>query len=83
MGSLGFSDSENYTYLAGSSAATPVVSSVIALLLEKNFNLTSSEITTILHDSVEKIGSEPYINGRNNKYGYGKVHLTNALTLVP
>ena len=84
MGDLGLSSTENYISIAGSSASAPVVSGVIALLLEKNPNLTSAEISTLLHNSAEKIGTDIYdADGHNIRYGYGKVHLSNALALIP
>ncbi|MDQ7067477.1 MAG: S8 family serine peptidase [Sulfurimonas sp.] len=63
----------------GTSAAAPIVSGIIAIMLEKNPNLTRVEIENILKNSSDKIGNVPYQNGRNNYYGYGKVNLTNAM----
>ena len=65
----------------GTSAAAPIVSGAIALLLEKNPNLTRLEIENILKNSADKIGNPPYFNNRNNYYGYGKINLTNMLSL--
>jgi len=83
MEALGFSPTDHYLSISGTSAAAPIVSGVIALLLEKNPDLSSSEISVLLHDSAEKIGTEAYIDGRNDKYGYGKVHLSNAIQAIP
>jgi len=68
---------------AGTSASTPIVSGIIALMLEKNPNLTRVEVENILKSSSDKIGSYAYSNGRNNKYGYGKVNLATIMSLVP
>jgi len=60
----------------GTSAAAPIVSGVIALMLQYNPNLTRSEVEIILHNTSDKIGNPPYdVNGRNNYYGYGKINL--------
>jgi len=83
MGALGLPPTDNYLSISGSSAAAPIVSGVIALLLEKNPDLTSVEISALLHDNAEKVGAEPYIDGRNDKYGYGKVHLSNTIEAIP
>jgi len=83
MAALGFSPTANYLSISGTSSAAPIVSGVIALLLEKNPDLSSSEISVLLHDNAEKIGTEPYIDGRNDKYGYGKVHLSNVIQAIP
>jgi len=60
----------------GTSAAAPLVSGVIALMLERDPNLTRVEVENILHESSDKIGYVAYINGRNNYYGYGKLNLS-------
>ncbi len=66
----------------GTSAATPLVSGIVALMLEKNPNLTRVEIENILKNSADKIGIVPYdFSGRNDYYGYGKVNLTNIMKL--
>ena len=90
MGSDG-SASVNQNYLlyndslafGGTSASAPIVSGVIALMLEKNPNLTRVEIETILKNSADKIGGVVYdINGHNDYYGHGKVNLTNAMNQI-
>ncbi len=60
----------------GTSAATPLVTSLIALMLEANPNLTRKQINTILAQSADKIGDISYDkDGRNDYYGYGKINL--------
>lgn len=67
----------------GTSASAPIVSGVIALMLEKNPNLSRIEVENILKNSADKIGTVSYdINGRNNYYGYGKINLTKAMDLI-
>ena len=67
-------DDENL--FAGTSASAPIVSGIIALMLEKNPNLTREEVENILKNSSDKIGNIPYEHGRNDYYGYGKVNLS-------
>jgi len=78
MQGLGYSN-ENYLSLAGTSAAAPIISGAIALLLEINPLLTSQKISDILHNSADKIGDTPYNNSRNDLYGYGKLNLNHAI----
>ncbi len=90
MGSLGKS-SLNFDYalynddarFTGTSASAPIVSGVIALMLEKNPNLTRVEVESLLRSTADKIGEDPYINGRNDYYGYGKINLANLILAVP
>jgi subtilisin family serine protease len=62
----------------GTSASAPVVSAVIALMLEKNPDLTRVEIENILKNSADKIGDYKYIDSHNAYYGYGKINVAKA-----
>jgi subtilisin family serine protease len=66
----------------GTSASTPIVSSLVCLLLEVNPNLTRSQIQSIISLGADKIGNVPYINGRNIYYGNGKVNFSESLKLA-
>lgn len=60
----------------GTSASAPIVTASIALLLQKDPNLTRKDIENILKKTADKIGTIPYDeNGRNDYYGYGKINL--------
>jgi subtilisin family serine protease len=65
----------------GTSASAPIVSGVIALILEQKPNASREEIDVMLQQSSDKIGNLPYVNGRNDFYGYGKINLVNILAL--
>jgi len=71
-----YNDSNSFI---GTSASAPIVSGAIALMLEKNPNLTRVEVENILKNSSDKVGSVAYTNGRNNYYGYGKINLSNIM----
>ena len=65
---------------AGTSATAAIVSGVIALLLEINPNLSSTEMSDLLHNTADKIGILDYdLDGRNDYYGYGKVNVSKAI----
>jgi len=66
----------------GTSASTPIVAGVIALMLEQNPNMTLTEVTNALHTKSDKIGSIAYTNGHNNYYGYGKINVEKLLNYV-
>lgn len=65
----------------GTSASAPIVSGVIALILEKHPNASREEVETMLQLSSDKIGDMPYVDGKNDFYGYGKINLTNIISL--
>lgn len=66
-------------YFTGTSASAPIVSAVIALLLEKDPTLSGSEIEAILKASSDKIGNVAYEDDRNDYYGYGKINLSTIM----
>ena len=63
----------------GTSASTPIVSAALALLLEKNPQLTRQQVQQRLKDSADKIGNVEYIEGHNPYYGYGKLNVGRLL----
>ncbi len=73
---------EDYKKFQGTSASAPIISASIALLLEKNPQLTRKEIQNIVLLSADKIGNIEYLNERNDYYGYGKLNLDKAISLL-
>ena len=73
---------DDHNSFIGTSASAPIVSGVIALMLERNPNLTRVEIEDILKNSSDKIGNLAYKNGRNNYYGYGKINLSSIMNYL-
>jgi subtilisin family serine protease len=51
-------------FVAGTSFAAPVVSGVIALMLEANPALTADQVKDILYSTAKKVGSGTFYNGR-------------------
>lgn len=77
----------NYTFFSGTSAATPIVTGVAALMLSVNPNLNWLEVRKILRDTASKenlCDSEDGLSHFNKKgfcpaYGYGMVNAENAV----
>ncbi len=69
----------DYTSISGTSASAPLVSGVVAMMLEANPDLSSSQVQQILKDTADKIGDVKYKNGFNFFYGYGKVNIKKAI----
>lgn len=63
----------------GTSASAPIVSGVIALMLEKNPNMTRIEVEEALKNKSDKIGNLDYVDGFNEYYGYGKINVGRLL----
>ncbi len=86
MGSGGIGTMEDNYLLAtdpyafiGTSASAPIVTGVIALLLEKDPGLTRIEIEELLKNRSDKIGNIEYNEGFNMYYGYGKINIEKLL----
>ncbi|MEA3371686.1 MAG: S8 family serine peptidase [Campylobacterota bacterium] len=72
---------DSYAF-GGTSASAPMISGVVALMLEKNPTLTRVEVDRILKEGSDKIGTVSYENGRNDYYGYGKINLVKIMNLI-
>lgn len=80
-GAAGYSSSSYTSSFNGTSAATPVVAGVAALLLSNEPNLTRLQVRQRLIDSADFIGGVTYdSNGHHDWYGYGRVNAWKALT---
>lgn len=66
-----------YTYYSGTSMATPHVAGVAGLLFAANPNLSAQEVTNILFDTAQDLGTA----GRDDYYGYGLVDAYAALQM--
>ncbi|HEX6083247.1 MAG TPA: S8 family serine peptidase [Thermoanaerobaculia bacterium] len=81
-------DPGNYTQagtssgFGGTSSASPLAAGVAGLLLSRNPNLTQAQVKSTLQNGADKVGSEPYVGGRNNRYGYGRINALQSLQLL-
>lgn len=89
-GSPGSNSGDYITGFWGTSAATPHVSGLAALLLSEDSTLTSEEVRDIIEQTADKVGQVPYSpdpfgnpNKSWNKYfGYGRINVLRALQAV-
>jgi subtilisin family serine protease len=76
-----FNDLENiyhgYTYMSGTSMATPFVSGVAGLLLSANRELSAQEVTDAMIGGAEDLGTA----GWDIDFGFGRVSALGALML--
>ena len=78
-GNSAFIKAEDPDGFIGTSASTPIVSAALALLLEKNPQLTRQQVQQRIKDSADKIGNFEYTEGHNPYYGYGKLNVGRLL----
>ncbi len=66
----------------GTSSATPIVAGICGLLLSAHPELQESRIRQAICDTADKIGSEPYVDGRNDFAGFGRINALAALNSI-
>jgi len=82
MGQKGYTDwNYNFNFI-GTSASTPIAAGVAALMLSANPDLTRDDVINILQKTAVKIGDFPYIDGRNDYAGYGRIDAGKAVKLA-
>ncbi|HEY3273106.1 MAG TPA: S8 family serine peptidase, partial [Methanocella sp.] len=67
-----------YLSMSGTSMACPMVSGVVADLLQKKPDLTPAQVKDILEKTAKRLGS----GVPNNNYGYGRVSVINAINYM-
>jgi subtilisin family serine protease len=75
-------EAESAEPFMGTSASTPIVTSLVSLLLEANPNLTRTQIQSIISLGADKIGNVKYLDGKNIYYGNGKVNFEKSIKLA-
>jgi len=86
-GATGY-DPGNYTSASGgtgfggTSSATPLASGIAGLLLSRNSSLTLTQLKTAMKNTADKVGPEPYVAGRNDRYGHGRLNAYQTLLSV-
>ena len=71
----GRSATGSYELMSGTSAASPVVSAVAAMMFSVNPNLTSGQVRSLLRSTADDIGAA----GKDNATGYGRVNAYEAV----
>lgn len=76
-------DASNYTAtFGGTSSATPLSSGIAGLILSRNPSLTRAQVKSAMQSSADHVGPEPYISGRNDRYGSGRLNASQALLSI-
>lgn len=74
-----WNNNSGYTFMDGTSMATPHVAGTMALMLDKNPNLTPAQIDQYLEMTALDWGSP----GKDNLYGAGRIDAAAAVAAVP
>ena len=75
--SLDYTTTDGFTKMSGTSMATPCAAGVIALMLDKNPELTPADISRILETTTHKIA-----NNKNNYTGSGRIDALAAINAI-
>lgn len=68
-----------FAVTTGTSFAAPCAAGVAALVLGTNDRLSGAEVRAILEQSCDKVGAVPYLSGRNDRFGFGRVNAKAAV----
>ena len=82
VGVYGATSGNSYRHWTGTSFAAPCAAGVAALALAARPTLDRVELRQLMLAACDKVGTLPYINGRNDDYGYGRVNANRAVALA-
>jgi thermitase len=81
-GVSGYDPSDYMPTFNGTSSATPIVAGACALILSAAPNLREDQVRQLIIDSADKVGATPYVGGRNNFFGFGRLNVLRAIQTV-
>jgi subtilisin family serine protease len=81
-GRKGYDPSHYTASFNGTSSSTPIAAGAVGLLLSMNPSASTEMIKKILMDSADKVGTDVYVNGRNNFMGYGRLNVLKAVNIM-
>ena len=75
--SLNYQGNYGYTYMSGTSMATPCAAGCMALMLSKDINLMPADVCRILEET-----AVPLAVGKSNTYGFGRINVFAAVEAI-
>lgn len=78
-GADGYQPGDYIADFNGTSSATPIVAGACALVLSANPDLTESKVREIIAASADQVGPYPYVEGRNDFFGAGRLNVYQAV----
>jgi len=82
VGGGGYSATDYYRSFNGTSSATPLVAGACGLLLSAALQLKENQVRDAIKATADKVGALPYVGGRNDQMGNGRLNVHNALQYV-
>lgn len=79
QGAAGYDASSYVNNFNGTSSATPLVAGACALVLCANPDLGESEVRQIIAETADRVGQLPYVDGRNDFFGSGRLNVLRAV----
>jgi len=81
-GSAGYAAGHYTPNFNGTSSATPIVAGAVGLILSANKALTEDAVRKVITQAADKVGPFPYVNGRNDRFGNGRLNVLKAIQAV-
>jgi subtilisin family serine protease len=81
-GADGYSPTDYYDGFSGTSPSAALAAGIAGLLFSANPHLTPFQARELLRQSARKIGTIPYTDGFNPRYGYGQADAAAAMRLM-
>lgn len=78
-GASGYDGGDYAPSFNGTSSSTPLVAGACALVLSANGHLLESEVREHIRRSAVKVGQYPYVDGRNDYFGNGRLDVLAAI----
>jgi subtilisin family serine protease len=75
----GYDAGDYFATFNGTSSAAPIVAGVAALILARYPAWTEAQVRDRLTTSVDQVGKDSYVGGRNNHMGFGRVNALKAV----
>lgn len=78
-GADGYTPDDYIPNFNGTSSATPIIAGACALVISANPTLTGTQVAQIITQTAAKVGPYPYVNGRNDFFGAGRLDVFAAV----
>ncbi|MCC6776081.1 MAG: S8 family serine peptidase [Hyphomicrobiales bacterium] len=75
----GYDPGNYFAMFNGTSSATPLVAGACGLILSVAPNLREEQVRTVLTSNADKVGAAPYVAGRNDFFGFGRLNVLRAI----